>query len=142
MGGPGSGRRKITRGTLPMSEARPKCPDWLDREGRKEWKKLADVLDRVPDLMREPDWYLVGLLADALATYRQMAKAIQGKHKTELKQHQIIRLRIEAKNTALDCLKQLGMTPQARRQMHGATPPKPADNALGEYLHRLRNSVS
>jgi P27 family predicted phage terminase small subunit len=124
-----------------MSRLVPKPPDWLDREGRKEWKRLADILDRVPDLMTEPDWYLVGILADGLSTYKQMTAIIRGQKTSDLKQHQVVRMRIEAKNTILECLRQLGMTPQSRRQMHGATPPKDADNPLGEYIFKLNNCL-
>ena len=124
-----------------MSEVRPKAPDWLDRQGRKEWKKLADVLDRVPGLMKEPDWYLVAMLADSLAQYQHSSLVLKGKATDELKPHQIVRMKVESKNTILECLRQLGMTPMARRQLHGATPPKQAEDPLGAYMFKLQSSL-
>ena len=138
MGGVGSGPKKRNRAIIPLSGVKPKsAPRWLDKEAKSEWRKLVDVLDRVPNLMKEPDWYLVSILADSLAAYKRTVGVLNGTATMDIKQHQVVRLKIESKNTILECLRQLGMTPMSRRQLHGQEKQAEAENPLGAYVFKL-----
>ena len=87
MGGVGSGRKKARLPPeIPMSEVRPKtAPKWLDSRSREIWKRLVDVLDRMPGYLREPDWYLVAQLACHLGRQRYLLEVLSGENKKPTK---------------------------------------------------------
>ena len=141
MGGKGSGPRKRINRQLPLSMVRPPCPKWLDRKGKSEWKRLSDIIDRVPDLLAEPDWDAVALLADAWSDYHAQIAIIRKEGTISIAQsgvpyqHPSVGMKNKAYERISKLARELALTPQARRLLNGVKPPKDEKiNPLDEYL--------
>jgi len=144
MGGKGSGPRKRINRTLPLSQVRPDVPPkWLDRKGKSEWKRIADIIDRVPDLLAEPDWDAVALLADAWSDFHAQEAIIRKEGTIAMSQagvpyqHPSVGMKNKAFERITKLARELAMTPQARRLLNGVKPAKDERlNPLDEYLSR------
>ena len=141
MGGKGSGRRPRKRQTLPISLVVPDCPEWLNDRGKVEWARLANILDRVPDLIAEPDWDAVALLAAAWAEYHEADEVVQREGILAESQngipfqHPAVGVRNKAHERIVKLQHAIGATPQSRRLLNGATPSKAEpENPLTKYL--------
>ena len=143
MGGKGSGARPRKARVVPMSMVKPRCPRWLDKRGKVEWKRLVDILDRVPELCCEPDWDAVALLAAAWSEYHAADAVVKKEgaiHKAQsgaLYQHPAVGQRNKAFERIHKMTRELAMTPQSRRLLNGVKPKKDEKvNPLTEYLNR------
>lgn len=57
----GSWRAKLNKGEPQDEVALPQCPDWLDEEGKAEWKRLAPLLKKRGTVSKLARGVLAGL---------------------------------------------------------------------------------
>jgi len=100
----------------------PECPSWLDKEAKKEWKRVAPELERLGLLTKVDGTALQGY-CQAYATWKQCTEALQ-KHGLVMEtQSGYLQQRPEVSigNKALDQVRafciQFGLTPSARARM-------------------------
>lgn len=67
------GKRPINKNEPKPPPIAPKCPGWLNKEGKKEWKRIAPLLERL-GLLTEAD---MANLAAYCRTYAEMVEAEQ-----------------------------------------------------------------
>lgn len=126
----GSWRAKARAGEVAPDPVIPRCPPWVDRDGRRLWREITRSLAEV-GLVTKLDRVPMALLVDALTQYLRAKElistdgALDGKkitHKTgtgSVIQHPAVGIMNKAWERVLKVSLQFGMTPAARAGLKG-----------------------
>lgn len=112
----------------------PECPVWLSGSAAELWPMLIKEITAA-GIVGRADGLIVGLACEALADYIALRDDPAPRlHLTPSgqKAHPINALRREALRVLLDCLRECGLSPQARRGL-AATPAKPTREIVGFF---------
>lgn len=122
----------------------PKCPTWLSKDAKKEWKRVVPELEKLT-LATGIDLGVLATYCQAWADYQdaQMRMHAPGHGiivmgTKGLCKHPAWQVSRDAAMLMLKCSAELGMTPSARGQMKIA--PTKDDNPLEEFLSRGKTS--
>lgn len=78
------GKRKISQNEPKPKPIAPKCPKWLDKEAKREWKRLASELEKV-GLLTQIDGSIFAAYCQSWSLFVAAQKAINEYQKTENK---------------------------------------------------------
>ena len=119
-GNPG-GRPLNTKEPKPEKKA-PRCPSWLEDEAKKEWKRMAKVLEQM-GLLTEMDMAAFAGYCQSYARWKEAEEFIE-KHGTIVKTpsgywQQVPQVSIAQQNlkTMLKFCSEFGLTPSSRSRM-------------------------
>lgn len=70
-----AGHRPINRGEPRPRPVAPKCPAWLDREAKREWKRIAPALERL-GLLTEVDGAALAGYCQSYARWKQCQEVL------------------------------------------------------------------
>lgn len=70
------GRRPLNQREPKPELGIPRCPAWLDKEGRKEWRRVAPLLDRL-GLLAKIDQAALAMYCDAYSQFLAARKNIK-----------------------------------------------------------------
>ncbi|CAK7036931.1 MAG: hypothetical protein BACD_00149 [Bacteroides rodentium] len=126
-------------GGRPLNENEPKpkkkapaCPKWLDGEARKEWKRLAKVLEEM-GVLTQLDMGVFATYCNAYARWKEADEFIS-QHGTVIKTpsgyvQQLPQVSIAQTYAKLmnRCAEQMGLTPSSRSRIIAAETSDPED---------------
>ena len=116
------GHQKINRGEPKPRPVAPKCPSWLDPEAKREWRRVAPVLERL-GLLTEADG---AAMAGYCASYslwkrsRAVVDSLGLTYETEtgyIRQRPEVAIAGAALAEVRAFCQQFGLTPSARARM-------------------------
>lgn len=116
------GHQKLNRSEPKPRPVAPRCPAWLDKEAKKEWRRVAPELERL-GLLTVVDMAALAGYCQSFSTWKTAAEAIAEKGLTYEAANGNIRQRPEVviANKALaevrQFCQQFGLTPSARSRM-------------------------
>lgn len=116
------GHRPLNKREPKPAPVAPPCPDWLDADAKREWKRVAPELEKLGLLTRVDMAALAGY-CQSYATWRacQMVLAKQGMTFETATGYVTQRPEVSIGNKALDQVRafcaQFGLTPSARARM-------------------------
>ncbi len=142
------GKRPIRVEPKPKPVA-PKCPSWLDREAKREWKRVAPELEKL-GLFTQIDGASLAAYCQAVSTMIRAQKELQAHIKATGKMtitytnkagaenevpHPAVKIFEDAAKLVKAYVVEFGLTPAARTRM--ATPPaKEEEDPFEEFLRR------
>jgi P27 family predicted phage terminase small subunit len=141
---------KVLRGTradrIPEGEptppaGMPKPPDYLDKDGRREWRRLAPILHSM-DILTLADGAALGLLCDSFVQWRRAAEKITSEGPTVpaprggVTSSPWVRIARSARETYLRLLCEFGCTPASRASIKVPPPADDSKDELDAFLAR------
>lgn len=133
------GKRPLNLDQAPAKRALPRCPSWLSREAKAEWRRVAPELARL-GLLTELDRALLASYCQTFAVWRECDRIVAAHGRTYLSPSGQVRQRPEvgiaqAEQALLRQLAaELGLTPSARARMGIATEQDEEDDPLKRVL--------
>ncbi len=139
------GKRKLsTDEPTPAVTPSPRAPSWLDREAKKEWRRLAPVLGNL-GVLTETDADALAAYCVSWATWKSATQKIREfgmviKHPTAGKLPVVspyVKIANHAQTQMRGLLLEFGMTPSSRARIH-VTPPETVANPLDRFTKKAR----
>jgi len=123
--------------SLPNPEP-PKCPAWLDREAKREWRRvLPDLIQR--GNLAKTDRNILAGYCSAYSRWRRAEKALQDTLTQEARHGESARPEVHIAKDALTQMtalaKELGLTPLSRARMSGNSRDDEPKDAIDKYLN-------
>jgi P27 family predicted phage terminase small subunit len=118
---------RAAKGEVLVKIGRPDTPDWLDEEGRREWKRVCDIFEEAKVLSPADQSMLADYCAAhslaVNATKAYLKTGILPKQKKEshltLRAHPMIKVAQEARAQAMRIGIEFGLSPASRSRVSG-----------------------
>jgi len=116
------GKKKLPKHRPSFRPKAPRCPSWLDKEARREWRRLAPQLEKMR-LLTEGDLAAFACYCKAYSDLQNAEKTLQeeGRIVTTEKGYQMahpaVAMAREAMKSIKDFAIQCGFTPSARSRI-------------------------
>jgi P27 family predicted phage terminase small subunit len=139
------GKRRLNDGEPQPRATTPRCPDHLDAEAKKEWKRLVPVLRRMK-VLTEADWMTLANLCQIWSTMVKAQKMLTERgilYKTPngyIQQSPFFSMVNQCVDTITKLSREFGLTPAARSRMVAQTETEPEDD-LWAILNAPREPV-
>ena len=140
-GNPGK-RQLNTKEPKPAAKA-PRCPSWLDEEAKKEWKRMAKVLETL-GVLTEVDMAAFAGYCQAYARWKE-AETFISKHGTIVKTpsgywQQVPQVSIAQSYLKIlnRCCEQFGLTPSSRSRIIAETGGSMEDDPMEQILRKVK----
>lgn len=152
MGNPG--KRPLPQNEPKPKPVAPKMPDWLDREAKREWRRVAPELERL-GLLTVVDGAALAAYCQAYSQFvaaTKELKAHQGEHGSLLitqvsytgvenkKPHPAIKVANEAAQLVARYAAEFGLTPSARTRIQLPGQPDEEPSAIEKLLSERRGA--
>lgn len=118
---------------------KPACPRWLSKEGKSEWRYVANLLHEA-GLLTKLDRMALAAYCEAVAVFRKMSEILAETgayatrtHNDNLIQSPEVQLRNKAMDQMLKFMTEFGMTPSSRTRF--ATDEPEVDPAAELFSH-------
>lgn len=125
------GRRPLNQSEPQPDGTAPKCPSWLDAEGKRTWKRLAPELHRL-GLLTCVDGEALACLCQAWSELKQATETLkaEGRYVTLVtggrQSHPAVSQQRTAMRTIKDFCSLFGLDPSSRSRLH-VQPPEELD---------------
>ena len=137
------GKRPLNRDEPRPRPVTPKCPEYLDERGRKEWRRLTPILHRM-NVLTEADGIALGNLCQMYST---MVKAQEKLNQTGIlykspsgyiMQSPLLSVVNQCVDSITRLTREFGLTPAARSRIIANAPPDDGEDELMRILNRPR----
>ena len=116
------GKRPLPKGEVRLASKAPRCPQWLEEDAKKEWKRMGKILEQM-GILTEMDMTAFAGYCQAYARWKE-AEEFLSKHGSIIKTpngylQQVPQVSISQTNLKilLKFCEQFGLTPSARNRL-------------------------
>lgn len=133
------GKRPINQDEPKPKPIAPKCPSWLDKEAKREWKRVAPELERL-GLLTIVDGAALAAYCQAYVRWKQAEEIIKREGMTVTTEtgyimpHPAVKIAEKAQQLIKAFCAEFGLTPSSRSRM--SLPEKREEDEFEEFLHR------
>ncbi len=116
------GKRPINQDEPKPRPIAPKCPSWLDKEAKREWKRVAPELERL-GLLTVVDGAALAAYCQAYARWKQAEELIKREGMTVttdsgyMMPHPAVKIAEKAQQLIKSFCAEFGLTPSSRSRM-------------------------
>jgi P27 family predicted phage terminase small subunit len=141
------GKRPLNQNEPKPKPIAPKCPSWLDKEAKREWKRVAPELERL-GLLTVVDGAALAAYCQAYSRWKQAEEIIKREGMTfttetgYLMPHPAVKIAEKSMQLIKAFCAEFGLTPSSRCRM--SLPEQKEDDEFEEFLSRgkAKNSSS
>lgn len=133
------GKRPLNQNEPKPKPIAPKCPSWLDKEAKREWKRVAPELERL-GLLTVVDGAALAAYCQAYARWKQAEEIIKREGMTVTTEsgyvmpHPAVKIAEKAQQLIKAFCAEFGLTPSSRSRM--SLPEQKEEDEFEEFLSR------
>jgi P27 family predicted phage terminase small subunit len=135
----GTFRKDRAPRTEPQPETKaPKMPTWLNRDGKREWKRIIGELEEL-GLVSELDRNVLAAYCQAFGEWREHSRAVYENGTTTISgagsivAHPEVAMRNDAYRRMLKAAQEFGLTPSSRTRINGAEGAREVENDFMKF---------
>ncbi len=133
------GKRPLNKNEPKPKPVAPKCPSWLDKEAKREWKRVAPELERL-GLLTVVDGAALAAYCQAYARWKQAEEIIKREGMTVTTEtgyvmpHPAVKIAEKSMQLIRAFCAEFGLTPSSRGRM--SLPEQKEEDEFEEFLRR------